>query len=109
MRRQLASVVIVAATAFACVHAGDARADGKAQQKPKATKESVLARKQKLEQAVTAMRALADTPAPKGLTADQRKVYDTEMQTVRTLAIEAEMTKNKLDKVVSDAKATSIR
>ena len=104
MRVLIASVAVVLATALVAPSGRDAHADEKAQQKPKATKESVLARKQNLVQARDAMRALAATPAPKGLTAEQRKVYEAEMQKVVALADGTDAVTKKIDKDLADTK-----
>jgi hypothetical protein len=104
MRIRSAAFALVLAVAVAPLVGGDAHADETAQQKPRATKASVLQRKQKLEQARDAMRALASTAAPKGLTAEQRKTYAAEMLKVQALADGADVVTKKLDKELADTK-----
>jgi len=105
MRSTTVRLALVVAAALLVVPSGEARAQDRTAQKPKATRASVLALEAKLAKARDAMRALAATPAPKGLTAEQRKVFDAEMQTVRTLAAEADTTVKTLDAQLDKVKA----
>lgn len=105
MLRIVARLALVSATALVLVPTSDAHADGGGKaQKPKATKQSVISLKTKLAKARDDMRTLADTPAPKGLTAEQKTTYDAEMVKVRGLADDTEVTVEKLDKALEDAK-----
>lgn len=100
----LAFVVAVAALSPLGPLEGRARADGTGEQKPKATKASVVALKAKLVKARDAMRALAETPAPDGLTKAQRKVFEAEMKKVADLADGTDGVVKKIDDSIDKAK-----
>lgn len=86
MRRSIPTIALVLAFAAPVFFSGEIRADDKPQVKRKPTRESVAALKQRLEKARDAMRALAASPAPKGLSVEQRKVFAAQMQKVAALA-----------------------
>lgn len=65
--------------------------------KPKPSKATVVAHKQRLEKARDAVRVLASTPAPAGLTAAQKKVFEEEMTKLRTVADGTDAVIQKLD------------
>lgn len=102
---RVASLALVVATALLSPVGGEAIAGEVTQAKPKATKASVLALKVKLEKARDAMRALAKEVAPKGLTADQRKIFDQEMAKVAADAEATDKVTKKLDELLKDSKA----
>lgn len=84
--------------------ARQAQAEEKSEAKPKATRASVVARKQRLEKARDAVRALASTPVPAGLTAAQKKVFEREMATLRTLADGTDAVIAKIDAALAKSK-----
>jgi len=97
------SLVLVATIALVPA-ASPAFADGLTQQKAKATREAVVAKKQKLEKARDAIRALADVAPPKELTVEQRKAYSAEMAKLRDAADATEEVTTKLALGLKDAK-----
>ncbi|WP_437280524.1 hypothetical protein WME90_08155 [Sorangium sp. So ce375] len=104
------SAIVVAAflgLAFSPQLVTDACADGEVQPKPKskATKASVLAAKQKLEKARDAMRALAATAAPEGLTPAQKKAFAAEMTKLAEDAEAAHAVVKKIDASLDQVKA----
>lgn len=105
MLRTVARFAIVLTASLLVVPSGAARADDKISQKPKATKTSVIALRAKLAKARDDMRTLAATPAPKGLTPEQRKAFDKEMQTVRALASGTNLTVKTLDAEIDKVKS----
>jgi hypothetical protein len=109
MRRHLAAVALALSlslsAAVLCSLAGEAHADGSVQQKPKATKASVVALRNKLAKARDDMRVMAKAPPPQGLTAEQLKTYDAEMKKVLVLADETGAVVKKIDNQIDQIKA----
>jgi hypothetical protein len=103
MRRSLAAVALALSTAFVCTLAVPAHAG--VEQELLVTRESVRALRNKLAKARDDMRAMATTPAPQGLTAEQLKIYGAEMANVLVLANETDAVVKKIDSLIDQAKA----
>jgi hypothetical protein len=98
MRTSVALLAALLALSFAPSLVGQAHAQDKTSEaKPKATKATVVARKQRLEKARDGVRALASTPPPAGLTAAQKKVFEEEMTNLRAVADGTDAVIQKLD------------
>ena len=99
------ALCLAAAAGVAFIPAGpSAFADGVSQKKAKATREIVVAKKQKLEKARDAIRALADVAPPKELTVEQGKVYAAEIAKLREAANVTDGVTKKLDLALKDTK-----
>jgi hypothetical protein len=105
MRLHLAAVALALSAMFVCTLAVRAHAGGGAEQELQVTRESVRALRNKLAQARDDMRAMAMTPAPQGLTAEQLKIYGAEMTNVLVLADETDSVVEKIDSQIDQIKA----
>lgn len=99
-------LLLLAACVLGLPAASVAHADGVAQSKPKATRESVIALRTKLAKASTDIRKLGREAAPPGLTADQKKSFDAEMAKLGPMADATDKTVAELDKMLADTKAS---
>lgn len=104
MRSSVVLASVALALALAAPLATEARADS-IHQKQKATKASVVVLRTKLAAARDAIRALADTPAPKALTPAQAKTYAAEMAKVRELTDGTDAVVTKIDDQIDKVKA----